>query len=123
MPYLLLLAALVIGGGAFFALKLQGHAEVYDPSMGGGGAAATLAINPIAVGALGFAPWLAGQAPLLSSGEKVVLSKVGNGIGSAINLVGGSSDLKNISEAGTQEHLQLTTTSPFLAVSMRGAGS
>jgi hypothetical protein len=122
MPYLLVLAALVIGGGAFFAFKYQGRTEVYDPSSGVGGAAATMAINPITVGAFGFAAWLAGQAPALTSGEEVVLSKVGTGIGSAINLVGGSSDLKNISELGPQEHRQLTASSPFLTPANRAPG-
>jgi len=76
--------------------------------MGGEAAAATMAINPTTVGAVGFSAWLAGQAPLLSYGEQVVISKVGNGIGSAIHLVGGISDLKKISEMGPQEFLQLT---------------
>jgi hypothetical protein len=123
MPFLLLLAALVIGGGAFFAFILRRRREVYDPSLGAGGAAATMAINPTTVGAIGFAAWLAGQAPLLTYGEKVVISKVGNGISSAIILVGGISDLKKISEMGTQEFLQLTTSSPFLTAAVRSTGS
>jgi len=123
MPFLLLLAALVIGGGIFFAFILRRRREVYDPSLGTGGAAATMAINPTTVGAIGFAAWLAGQAPLLTYGEKVVISKVGNGISYAIILVGGISDLKKISEMGTQEFLQLTTRSPFLTAAVRSTGS
>jgi hypothetical protein len=123
MPFLLLLAALVIGGGAFFAFKLRGRKEVYDPSMGGGEAAPAMAINPAAVGAVGFSAWLAGQAPLLTYGEKVVVSKVGNGIGFAIHLVSGISDLKKISEMGTQEFLQLTTSSLFPTAAIRSTGS
>ncbi len=122
MPYLLLLAALVIGGGAFFILRLQGHTAPYDPSLGGGGSAAPLIVNPATVGAFGFSGWLAGQATLLSDSEKVVLSKVADGIRSALKLAGGSPDLKLISEIGTQESLQLTARSPFLTSATRGTG-
>jgi hypothetical protein len=122
MPYLLVLAALVIGGGAFFAFKYQGRTEVYDPSSGVGGAAAALSINPAMVGAFGFSAWLAGQSPSLSFGEKVFLSKVTNGFRSAIDLVGGGSDLKNITETGTQESLQLAVSSPTLTSAIRGTG-
>jgi hypothetical protein len=122
MPFLLLFAALVIGGGAFFAFKFQGRTEVYDPSKGGGGAAATLPINPALVGAYGFAAWLVGQTPSLSFGEKVFLSKVGNGFNAAINLIHSNPDLKNISEMGTQESLQLTASSPPLRSAIRGTG-
>ncbi len=121
MPLLFLLAALVVGGGAFFAFTLRDRREVFDPSQSGG-AAAILAINPTAVGAVGFSAWLAEQAPLLNEGEKVVISKVGNGISSAIHLVGGISDLKKISEMGTQEVLQLTASSPFPISAIRGIG-
>jgi hypothetical protein len=122
MPYLLVLAALVIGGGAFFAFKYQGRMEVYDPSAGVGGAAPALSINPAMVGAFGFSAWLAGQSPSLAFGEKVFLSKVTNGFRSAIDLVGGSSDLKNITETGTQESLQLAVSSPTLTSAIRDTG-
>ena len=122
MPFLLLLAVLVMGGGAFFIFTLQGRTEGYDPSRGGGGAAASLAINPAMVGGYGFAAWLTGQAPSLTFGEKVFLAKVGNGFNTAINLVGGNPDLKNISELGTQESLQLTARSPLLTSEIRGTG-
>jgi hypothetical protein len=121
LPFLLFLVAAVLGGGAFFSFRLRSRRAVYGPSLGEG-AAAALAINPAAVGAFGFTAWLAGQVPLLTPGEQAVLSKVGNGISSAIRLAGGVSDLKRISELGTQEFLQLSMGSPFLTAAIRGTG-
>ncbi len=106
MPYLLFLATLTVGGGAIFAFTTRNRRDVYDPSLG---ASATLAIHPATVGASGFSAWLADQAPLLTDGEKVVLSKVGNGIISALHLSGRISNLTRISERGPQEFLQLAT--------------
>jgi hypothetical protein len=123
IPYVFLFAVLTIGGGIFFAFIQRRRREVYVPSTGGGESAATMTINPTTVGAVGFAAWLAGQAPLLTYGEKVVISKVGNGIVSAIHLVGGVSDLNKISELGTQEFLQLTISAPFPPAAIRSAGS
>jgi hypothetical protein len=122
MPFLLFLAVLVIGGGSFFILGLQGRTGAYDPSRGSGGAAASLPINPAMVGGFGFAAWLMEQAPALSFGEKVFLSKIGNGFNAAINFVSGNPHLKNISELGTQESLQLTARSPFLTSEIRSTG-
>ncbi len=122
MPFLLLIAALMTGGGVFFAFKLRSRKQVYGPSLAVGGAAAAMAIHPVTVGAFGFTAWLAGQAPMLTQGEQVVLSKVRNGIGSAIHLVGGISDLKKISEMSTQEFLQLSANSPFPTLGIRGTG-
>ncbi len=111
MPYLLFLATLAMGGGAIFAFTTRSRREIYDPSPGGGATAATMAIHPATVGASGFSAWLAEQAPLLTDGEKVVLSKVGNGILSALHLSGRKSDLTRISERGPQEFLQLAAGS------------
>jgi hypothetical protein len=122
MPFLLLLAALMTGGGLFFAFRLWRRAEVYVPYAGVGRTDPTTAINPSTVGAFGFAAWLSNQAPLLNYGERVVLSKVGNGIRSAMHLVGQTPDLKKISEMGTQESLQLTTSSPILPAAVWGTG-
>jgi hypothetical protein len=108
MPYLLFLATLTIAGFAFFAFTIRAPKAVYVPSQDGA-AAATLAINPVTVGASGFSAWLAEQAPMLTHGEQVVISKVGNGILSALNWSGRISDLMGISERGPQEFLQLTT--------------
>ncbi|MGD0173120.1 MAG: hypothetical protein ABSC61_01605 [Anaerolineales bacterium] len=115
-PFLLLLAALGIGGGAVSVNKLWGVKENYVPSKPGGEAAVpTTVINPATVGALGFAAWLAGQVPVLTPDEKEVLAKVENGVGSAANQVGAISDLNAIAEIGTEEFLQLTKSSPFLS--------
>jgi hypothetical protein len=121
IPFLLFIAALMTGGGIFFAFRLRGPREVFSAALADEGSAA-LAIHPATVGASGFAAWLAGQVPMLTQGEQVVLSKVRNGIGSALRLVGGVSDLNKISEIGTQEFLQLTARSPFPAVAIRGSG-
>jgi hypothetical protein len=116
MPYLLFLATLMIGGGAFFAFTLRNRRQYFYPAVVSAEDAATMAIHPATVGAFGFTAWLAGQAPILTQGEQVVLSKVRNGIGSASHLVGGISDLNKISEMGPQEILQLTIGPRLLAV-------
>jgi hypothetical protein len=114
--YLLLLALLGIGGGSVSVNRLWGIKENNGSSHAGGGSAVPkTAINPTTVGALGFAAWLAGQVPVPTPEEKEVLAKVENGIGSAANQVGGSSDLNQIAEIGTEEFLQLTKSSPFLS--------
>jgi hypothetical protein len=115
-PFLLLLAALGIGGGAVSVNKLWGVKENYVPSKPGGEAAApATVINPATVGALGFSAWLAGQVPALTPDEKEALAKVEKGVGSAANQIGAISDLNAIAEIGTEEFLQLTKSSPFLS--------
>jgi hypothetical protein len=120
MPFILMLGALVMGGGLFFGFVLRERSEVFDPSLDG--AAATLSIHPVTVGASGFSAWLAGEAPLLTSGEKVVLAKVADGIVAALHLSGRISDLIRISERGPQEYLQLTTGPRLVTAVIRGTG-
>ncbi|MBN2084267.1 MAG: hypothetical protein JW748_03515 [Anaerolineales bacterium] len=119
-PFILMLGALVMGGGLFFAFGLRERSEVFDPSLAG--ATANMAIHPATVGASGFSAWLAGESPLLTSGEKVVLAKVADGIVAALHLSGRISDLIRISERGPQEYLQLTTGPRLVTAVIRGTG-
>ena len=122
MSFVLLLAAMVMGGGALFALSLMNRKEAYELPRSADEATAALEINPITVGAFGFTARLAEQVPLLSYGERVVLSKVGSGIGRALHRIDSLSDVKRISVMGPQEFLQLTSRSPFLTTPIRGMG-
>jgi hypothetical protein len=122
VPFLFWFTVLLSAGGAVAAFLLRNRNEARGPVLDGGGSAATMAIHPATVGAHGFSDWLAGQDPMLTQGEQVVLSKVRNGIGSALQWVGDVSDLKKISEIGTQEFLQLTAQSPFFTLSAKGTG-
>jgi hypothetical protein len=122
IPFLLLIASLMTGAGIFSAFGLRSRREVYGPAPAGGGSAFSTAIHPATVGAAGFSAWLIGQVPMLTQGEQVVLSKVRNGIGSALRRIGGASDLLRIIEFGPQERIQLTADFPFPAAGVRRTG-
>lgn len=119
-PYLVLLAVTAVEVAAFWVYAFRGPKVENPPPIKGGWAA--FKTMTVAIGSPGFEAWMTGQAPILTPGEKAVLTKLGDGMQSAVNLAGGISDLKNISETGTEAFFQLTVSSPFLAWTSRVAG-